>query len=401
MLAIYLAPLYILVNIYVVRWLILWMGACSRHFKKTWIRGVVILIYIFFASALLTGFLFPYGRPERFMKLVGNYWLGVMAYIILTIVTVDIARIILRKLRFINQEKLRSRKTFVLTGTLCVLIISTVSAWGAMNARIVRTTDYKVTIDKKVEGISDLNVVLAADLHLGYNIGCRQMQRMVDKINLEDADLVVIAGDIFDNSYESLDDPDRLVSILKSIKSTYGVYACYGNHDIREKILAGFTFSKKEEKKVSDIRMDELLKKADITLLQDEGVLIDDRFYLYGRPDYQKPGRGIDERKTPKEITADMDQSKPVIVIDHQPRELKELADAGVDLDLCGHTHDGQMFPGNLTIKLLWENPCGYMKKGEMHNIVTSGVGLFGPNMRVGTKAEICSINVQFGSGRQ
>ena len=91
-----------------------------------------------------------------------------------------------------------------------------------------------------------------------------------------------------------------------------------------------------------------------------------------------------------------MDLSKPVFVIDHQPKELQELADAGVDLDLCGHTHDGQTFPGNLTIRMMWENACGYLKKGDMHNIVTSGVGVFGPNMRVGTAAEICSVTVKF-----
>ena len=91
-----------------------------------------------------------------------------------------------------------------------------------------------------------------------------------------------------------------------------------------------------------------------------------------------------------------MDADKPILVIDHEPDQLQELADAGVDIDLCGHTHDGQMFPGNLTIKLLWENPCGYLKKDQMHNIVTSGVGVFGPNMRVGTKSEICVIDVGF-----
>ena len=91
-----------------------------------------------------------------------------------------------------------------------------------------------------------------------------------------------------------------------------------------------------------------------------------------------------------------MDLSLPVLVIDHEPRELQELADAGVDADLCGHTHDGQLFPGNLTIKLMWENACGYLKKGNMHSIVTSGVGLFGPNMRVGTKSEICDITMHF-----
>ncbi len=83
-----------------------------------------------------------------------------------------------------------------------------------------------------------------------------------------------------------------------------------------------------------------------------------------------------------------LDLSKPVLVLDHQPRELEELAAAGVDVDLSGHTHDGQLSPGNLPVRLAWENACGYLRVGEMHSIVTSGVGLFGPNMRVATRAE-------------
>ena len=240
-----------------------------------------------------------------------------------------------------------------------------------------------------------MKVVLVADLHLGYNIGEKQMQQMVDRINEQDADLVVIAGDIFDNEWEAVEAPETIAATLRSIRSKYGVYACYGNHDIEEPVLAGFTF-RQSEKKESDPRMDEFLKDANITLLRDEGMLIDGKFYLYGRPDAHRPGRGIETRKTPDEITAGLDKDKPIIVLDHQPKELQELADAGVDIDLCGHTHDGQMFPGNLTIKLMWENACGYLQKGKMDNIVTSGVGLFGPNMRVGTKAEICPITIHF-----
>ena len=101
-------------------------------------------------------------------------------------------------------------------------------------------------------------------------------------------------------------------------------------------------------------------------------------------------------RKTPAELVEGLDADKPILVLDHQPRELEALAEAGVDVDLCGHTHDGQMFPGNLTVRLFWENACGCLRVGSMHSIVTSGVGLFGPNMRVGTKAEICPITVHF-----
>ena len=101
-------------------------------------------------------------------------------------------------------------------------------------------------------------------------------------------------------------------------------------------------------------------------------------------------------RKTPAELVERLDTDKPILVLDHQQRELEELAASGVDVDLCGHTHDGQMFPGNLTVRLFWENACGCLRVGSMHSIVTSGVGLFGPNMRVATRAEICPITIRF-----
>lgn len=396
MIAILLSPFYILINFYIARWLLSWMQACSKHFKKRWIRVLVITIYTFFASALIIGFLLPTSLLERIMKLIGNYWLGVLLYIILTVLIADGIRLVAIKSKKVPNDYLHSKKVFVIVGTICITIISTLSIWGVINARIIHTTNYEVTINKKVEKIKKLRIALVADLHLGYNIGTPQMRKMVTKINNENPDIVVIAGDIFDNEYEALDNPKKLINTLKQIKSKYGVYATYGNHDIKEKILAGFTFNKKGEKKESDIRMDQFLEKANITLLRDEYVLIDNSFYLYGRPDYKKPGRGIEIRKTPKEIVSELNKKKPIIVVDHEPNELEELATSGVDMDLCGHTHDGQMFPGNITTSLMWENSYGYLKKGNMHNIVTSGVGLFGPNMRVGTKAEVAIIDTNF-----
>ena len=103
-------------------------------------------------------------------------------------------------------------------------------------------TPYDVTVDKTVEGMDEMKVVLVADLHLGYNIGEKQMQQMVDRINEQDTDLVVIAGDIFDNEWEAVEAPETIAATLCSIRSKYGVYACYGNHDIEEPVLAGFTF---------------------------------------------------------------------------------------------------------------------------------------------------------------
>lgn len=399
MVAIYLAPAYLAVCAYILFRTIHWIQVLHSIFQNVWVCRGIGLIYFFVVFSILIAFMAPTSGFRRFMKLLSNYWLGVLVYTIMTVGIADGLRLLikypLKNVAFPGRELLFSNVGTAVVGAVCAVIITTVSIYGMINAGNIQTTKYDISIDKKAGKLDSLNVVLIADLHLGYNIGCRHMEKMVEKINAQNPDLVVVAGDIFDNEYEALENPDRLAAILRGIQSKYGVYACYGNHDIQEKILAGFTFGGKE-KKESSVKMDEFLEKSGITLLRDEYVLIDDSFYLYGRPDYERPGRGIDERKSPQEITEDLDLSLPVLVIDHEPRELQELADAGVDADLCGHTHDGQLFPGNLTIKLMWENACGYLKKGNMHSIVTSGVGLFGPNMRVGTKSEICDIMMHF-----
>lgn len=399
MVAIYLAPAYLAVCAYILFRTIHWIQVLHSIFQNVWVCRGIGLIYFFVVFSILIAFMAPASGFRRFMKLLSNYWLGVLVYTIMTVGIADGLRLLikypLKNVAFPGRELLFSNVGTAVVGVVCAVIITTVSIYGMIHAGNIQTTKYDISIDKKAGKLDSLNVVLIADLHLGYNIGCRHMEKMVEKINAQNPDLVVVAGDIFDNEYEALENPHRLAAILRGIQSKYGVYACYGNHDIQEKILAGFTFGGKE-KKESSVKMDEFLEKSGITLLRDEYVLIDDSFYLYGRPDYERPGRGIDERKSPQEITEDLDLSLPVLVIDHEPRELQELADAGVDADLCGHTHDGQLFPGNLTIKLMWENACGYLKKGNMHSIVTSGVGLFGPNMRVGTKSEICDIMMHF-----
>lgn len=390
MLAVYLSPIYIIVHAYLLLRIYRWLCAYSLLFRKIWLRVIISLAYVFPATSILAAFFLPKGPVRRIMKLVSNYWLGILLYLILTILIVDaicFLHFLIRKRRF----KCRT----AVVGGICAAVVLVLSVWGVYNARTIHVTPYDITVNKDGGRLECLNVVLAADLHLGYNIGTAHMMRMVDKINEQNADLVVIAGDIFDNEYEALDDPAELIAILQKIQSKYGVYACYGNHDVEEKILAGFTFGG-NNKKESSIQMDEFLEKAGIHLLQDEAVLIDDSFYLYGRPDAQRPGRGINIRKTAAALVGELDAKKPVIVIDHEPRELQELADAGVDVDLCGHTHDGQVFPANLITALLWENSYGYLEKDHMHAIVTSGVGLFGPNMRVGTIAEICPVTVHF-----
>lgn len=318
-------------------------------------------------------------------------------YMLLAVAAADIIRLVLFHV-FSLRETLAAPAVHRAVGLVCAAALAAVTLGGAANAHNVRVTPYDITVGKSAGEMSEMKIVLAADLHLGYNVGLAQVRRMVEKINEQDADLVVIAGDIFDNEWEAVKDPDGISAELRRIRSRYGVYAVYGNHDVEEPVLAGFTFGGGDGKS-SCPEMDAFLEESGITLLRDEGVLINGAVWLYGRPDARRPGRGIDERKTPQEIMSGLDASKPVIILDHEPSQLGELAAAGADIALGGHTHDGQLFPGNIAVGLLWENPYGYLNKDGMHSIVTSGVGLFGPDMRVGTVAEICPITVHFGGG--
>ena len=145
----------------------------------------------------------------------------------------------------------------------------------------------------------------------------------------------------------------------------------------------------------ADERMLEFVKEAGIQTLYDQWISIED-ILLYGRPDKAKINFGHTNRREVSEFMKDADPDKPIIVLDHEPSDAMLLSEYGADLYLNGHTHDGQMWPGTWTIHLFWDNAYGMKRYGDLYNIVTSGVGLFGANMRTDSIAEICKIHVTF-----
>ena len=396
MIAIYLSPIYLLLNLYILRWAYLWMGTCHSILRTLGFRLIFAVIYVLLSTSLLTGFLIKNPKSlHRMLKITGNYFLGIFLYTLVIILLADFGRILLKYV--FHASWIHSRTAFTVAGAICALLILLLSACGIFHAKYIKTTSYDVIINKTIPERTSMKVVLLADTHFGYNAGVLHARELVRKINKQKPDLVCIAGDIFDNEYDAIRNPEKLEQTLRGIKSTYGVYACWGNHDLNEEILAGFTFKHKDGdlSDIKDPRMKKFLKDSNIHILEDESVLINDQFYVIGRKDVSLTEKIHETRKAPAQLTEKLDRDKPIIMIDHQPKELQELADAGVDLDLCGHTHNGQTFPGNFTIKLMWENPCGLLSKDNMTNITTSGAGVWGPAMRIGTDSEICSINIQ------
>jgi len=347
------------------------------------------------ASVIIVAFhMQEQGTHYRLLKL-SNQWFGVLFYIILYVALADLVWLILRLIKK-NPKGFIAKNQFVFRGGLVVIIlIVATSIYGLMHAREIKITRYEVTIDKEVEGRESLRIALVADQHLGYSIGYEHMEKMVSLINQSNPDLVCFAGDIFDNNFDALDDEDGIREAFASINSTLGVYSSWGNHDVEEPLFSGFSVGEKGGA-IRDPRMGEFLSSAGFNLLEDSSILVNDEFYLVGRLDYQKAGDGTNHRKSISELTEDMDKSKPIILIDHQPREFEEIAEAGVDLDLSGHTHAGQMFPMNLTNHLTWKNGYGLMEIDDLTSIVTSGVGVYGPAMRVFTDNEVVIIDVFF-----
>lgn len=394
MIFLFLLPFYLGVSSYMMFRFFYWMKHCNHRFN--WLRFKVpfAVVYLFMALSPVIAFLLPKSAVAIVIRRISTYWIGIMLYSLLYVVLFDLLRLIAKHTKLKNTL-LFSRGSVISIGSVVVACAVATCLYGIFNARNIKVNEYSVTVNKSCGSDKHLKAVLVADLHMGYAIGVDHITNMVEKINEQDADIVIIAGDIFDNSYDGMDDPEGIKAQLKSIKSKYGVYAVYGNHDIDEKILMGFTFDW-GGKQLNSEKMTNFIKECDIKLINDESVLINDEFYLVGRRDTDKPSTEDGTRAEISELTKDLDKAKPIFVLSHEPDELQKTADAGADIDFSGHTHDGQLFPGNLTIGLFWENPCGMIKKDNMYSIVTSGVGVYGTFMRVGTDAEICSVDIDF-----
>lgn len=394
MIFLFLLPFYLGVSSYMMFRFFYWMKHCNHRFN--WLRFKVpfAVVYLFMALSPVIAFMLPKSAVAIVIRRLSTYWIGIMLYSLLYVVLFDLLRLIAKHTKLKNTL-LFSRGSVISIGSVVVACAVVTCLYGIFNARNIKVNEYSVTVNKSCGSDKHLKAVLVADLHMGYAIGVDHITNMVEKINQQDADIVIIAGDIFDNSYDGMDDPEGIKAQLKSIKSKYGVYAVYGNHDIDEKILMGFTFDW-GGKQLHNEKMTNFMKECNIKLINDESVLINDEFYLVGRRDTDKPGTEDGTRAEVSELTKDLDKTKPIFVLSHEPDELQKTADAGADIDFSGHTHDGQLFPGNLTIGLFWENPCGMIKKDNMYSIVTSGVGVYGTFMRVGTDAEICSVDIDF-----
>ncbi|GAB6394777.1 MAG: metallophosphoesterase [Bacteroidales bacterium] len=251
-----------------------------------------------------------------------------------------------------------------------VLLVGGCLAGGYIHYLHKKRVELALTVNKEMA--APLKIVAVSDLHLGYGIGKKEFETWLPLINNERPDVVLIAGDLADGNMRPLFEGDFAGS-LRKIRAKYGVYAVLGNHEYIGNVEKSINF----------------FRSAGITLLRDSVVLVDNRFYIAGRDD-----RSNRKRKTLEDLIAPADKPLPVILLDHQPVDLAAAERNRVDLQISGHTHHGQVWPVSWITEWLFERAYGYLKKGDTHVYVTSGLGLWGGKFRIGSSSEYVVIRL-------
>ncbi len=339
---------------------------------------VYVVIYGFFVLSLIFAFLPLPTTVKGIISGLGSYWMGILIYLLLFFLVADFM-VILGKTLNIIPAPIPSTVHFSVSLAALLLTIGFVS-YGIYNANQIKHVSYDIQT-KETTSSTGMKIILISDLHLGAVGSEKRLENIVNEINNLNPDIVCIAGDIFNDDYTAIQKPDRAINLLKNITATYGVYGSLGNHD------AGKTFN----------QMINFIERSNIKLLNDEFVIIDEKLVLFGRLDPSPiGGYGELKRKVITETIASLDTNMPIVVMDHTPSKIEQYGEE-IDLLLAGHTHSGQIFPGNLITNAVFEVDYGHYQKdaASPHVVVTSGVGTWGMPMRVGSNNEIVSINLK------
>lgn len=340
--------------------------------KQGWFSIFFVIIALSYVISMLFSKFLPSALNNP-LQLVGSYWMAFFMYALIIFPLIGLINIILGRFNLNSDVLVKITLIEILITTIFFMFIGILGSFNA-NGSYVNSFNISAredSLDKQ------LNIVMVSDLHLGNLIGNKKLSKMVSEINYLKPDVVIIAGDIVDSDITPFI-KNNMASEFSKIESTYGTYATLGNHDL---------MTRSEEKLQSE------LENNKVKLLRDESILIDNTFYIIGRDDISI-NRFNNSRSSLDSITHSLDSSKFKIVIDHTPTSITESLNSSVDLHFSGHTHRGQLTPANLITKKLFEIDHGYLQKDNLHVLVSSGYGTWGPPIRIGSKSEIVNVIV-------
>lgn len=367
--------IHILVNYYI-----------FRHTKSVfsfdgWL-GLTLKISFFFLVLS-----YPLGRfLERMLPSVGSeliakigaFWLGAMLYLVLIFLLLDIAKLIYSWTGFPNflsaKDNLdfRQKLVAIVYGLTAIILLL-----GHVNALYPRINSFSIETKKLLNDNKRLRVGMASDIHLGSIISNGRLERFVNLMNEQKPDIILLAGDIFDEDLGPVIKND-MGYLISKLNAPLGVFAVTGNHEYIGGVEPAVAY----------------LEDHNIKVLRDTTISINGILNLVGREDRQSNVMGSLKRKPLDLIVSGIDSSLFTILMDHQPYNLNEAVENGIDLQLSGHTHHGQMFPFNFITKSIFEVSRGLRKIDNTFVFVSTGFGTWGPPVRIGNRPEIVVIDV-------
>ena len=290
-----------------------------------------------------------------------------MLYLFLAIFLIDLVRMANYFLHFLPEftQLMKFRLGIAVLSLASVIVIA-----GHINALWVNVREIPLEIHKKVSGNREVRVMMASDIHLGALLREHREKKLLEIAREQKPDLVLLCGDLVDGEIAPVL-RKNLGKHIQEIKTPLGVYAILGNHEYIGGISKTLPY----------------LKTININVLVDSVVTLPNGIQLIGRNDHSSRGENLP--KPLIELMQSANPDNPVIVMNHQPFNLQEAADAKVDLHLSGHTHHGQMWPFNYITKAIFEVSWGLLKKGNTNFYVSSGYGTWGPPVRIGNRPEV------------
>ena len=292
---------------------------------------------------------------------VGTSSIFILLYIVIVFLVLDLGRLVHlvpRSLLYANGPMAIG----ITVALFCLFLYGNIHYYNKVRVPLELVTDKPLPRDYKV--------LMASDLHLGYHNPRHELARWVDLINAEQPDFILIAGDIIDGSMRPLLE-ERMAEEFHRLKAP--VYACLGNHEY---------YSGSSEAR-------QFYHDAGIHLLIDEPAVIDSAIVIIGRDDRMSRHRKPISQLVSEALSPLTSHPLPLtIVLDHQPHHLEDAEQAGVDFQLSGHTHRGQVWPISWITDRVYECSWGSHQRGQTRYYVTSGLGIWGGKFRIGTQSE-------------
>jgi uncharacterized protein len=345
----------------------------NQSMRRTFIIGFWTIVSMFIVGNVLERT--ATSAFSEWVYRIGAFWMAFMLYLIIAVVLIDLVRIFNYFIHFLPpfSQIMKFRLGLAVFSVVSLIVIA-----GHINALWINVKEIPLTIHKKVSGAPEVKILIASDIHLGALIGERREKHLLDIIRAQKPDLVLLCGDLVDGEIAPVL-RKNLGRHIQEIETPLGVYAITGNHEYIGGISKTLPY----------------LESIHIRVLQDETITLPNGIQLVGRNDRAK-GSGIYGPKPLAELLSGIDFTKPVIVMNHQPFNLQEAADAKVDLHLSGHTHNGQLWPFNYITEAMFELSWGLLKKADTYFYVSSGYGTWGPPVRTGNRPEVVVFKLKF-----